>query len=107
MSAEFTIKLKSAIEHNLPFALFRKPNEDLVYLMVDDYTDENRFVLHSFDSQTQKCISDNHPMGISSMEFEFDFELNLPSAPEFYPKTEKEYRDLIQYTVDSIRNSST
>lgn len=105
MNVEFSNKLKSAIEHNLPFVLFRKPKEDFVFLMVDDYSDENRFVFHSFDSHTQKCISDDQPVKISSMEFTFDFELNLPFAPEFESKTEAEYRDLIQHTVESIRNA--
>src|SRR5690606_14854398 len=106
MNSKFSEKLANAVQNSQAFVLFRKPNEAAVYLYVQDYSQSNRFLMHSFDSKTKKIISDENPAFISSEEFQFDFQLNLNSAPEFLPKKQKEYEELIQKTIETIQNSS-
>lgn len=105
MKSEFLNKLKYAVEKEIPFVLFRKPGEKEVFLYVQDHSDSNRFLMHSFDSKIKKSISDENPVFIPSEAFEFDFELNLNSAPQFQPKTQSEYEELIRQTISEIKNS--
>ncbi|MFA7448165.1 MAG: chorismate-binding protein [Weeksellaceae bacterium] len=101
----FSDKLKTALDSNLPFALFRKPNESEVNLYVQDNSSlAKRFLFHSFDSKIEKVISDENPHKISVDEFHFDFELNLKNSPNFKPLRQQEYQDLIQNTIDAIQS---
>ena len=103
----FSDKLKTAINSNLHFALFRKPNESEVILFVqDDSSASKRFLFHSFDSKIEKVISDENPHKISVDEFDFNFELNLKNSPNFKPLRQQEYQDLIQKTIDAIQSDS-
>jgi isochorismate synthase len=107
MALEFQVKLQSAIEKNLPFVLFRKPMEDKIQLSVQDSSNLNRFLFHSFDSSTEKQISDASPLEILVSEFDFDFEIPLQIAPLFQSKTESDYQELIRLTIQSIQNSNS
>lgn len=101
----FNSKLFDAIEKNLAFCLVRKPNEKLVQLFVQDSSTTNRIILHSFDSKTEKYISDQHPSFLEEELFDFDWNLKLEKAREFHPKTEEEYQNLIQQTIQDIQDS--
>lgn len=105
MKSNFDHKLNQAIESKTAFALFRKPNETFINLIVNDNSEENVLLIHSFDNETEKSISDKNPAQISQEEFDFEFKLNLESNPEFNPISEENYMDLIQKTVDEIQNS--
>jgi|26BtaG_2_1085354.scaffolds.fasta_scaffold00202_27 isochorismate synthase len=103
----FSEKLKTAINSNLHFALFRKPNENEVNLYVqDDSLSANRFLFHSFDSKIEKVIYDEKPLKISVNEFHFNSELYLQNSPDFKPLHQQEYQDLIQKTIDAIQSDS-
>lgn len=105
MFQAFKNKLETAIQNESSFVLYRKPNEDFLHLNVQDHSDQNRFVFHSFDSKLEKVISDAFPVFISSNEFEFESNLNLKTTEEFLPKSELDYRNLIEFTVKSIQES--
>lgn len=105
MNFKFSDKLEKAIQDNEAFVLFRKPNETEIHLFVQDNSDSNRFLMHSFDSKIEKIISDQFPVSINQNEFEFDFEINLNSAPEFSAKTQSEYEDLIHKTIQTIQTT--
>lgn len=107
MNSNFSHKLNQALDSQTPFVLFRKPNEEFINLIVNDNSEENIFLIHSFDNETEKSISDKNPLQISQDEFNFDFNLNLESSPEFNPISEEIYVDLIQRTIDEIQNSET
>ena len=103
----FSDKLAQAIHTQSPFVLYRKPNEEIVHLIVNDDSDENIFLIHAFDNETEKSISDKYPAQISQNEFEFDFNFNLELSPDFQPISEKNYTQLIQKTIHEIQNSET
>src|SRR5690606_9126311 len=105
MFQAFKNKLETAIQNESSFVLYRKPNEDFLHLNVQDHSDQNRFVFHSFDSKLEKVISDAFPVFISSNEFEFESNLNLKTTEEFLPKSELDYRNLIEFTVKYIQES--
>src|SRR5690606_29010804 len=105
MKSEFSNKLKSAVEKEIPFVLFRKPNENEVFLYVQDNTDSDRFLLHSFDSQTEKSISDANPLGVSQNEFEFTADLDLKKQEKSNSVSRENYIRLIQKTIHKIQNS--
>lgn len=107
MNSNFSHKLNQALDSQTPFVLFRKPNEEFINLIVNDNSNENVFLIHSFDNETEKSISDKNPLQISQDEFNFDFNLNLESIPEFNPISEENYVDLIKKTIDEIQNSET
>lgn len=105
MNLNFSGKLQAAVQNQIPFVLFRKPNENEVWLHVQDNSDSNRFLMHSFDSSIEKTISDKNPASISVDEFHFDFNLNLNPAKEFEPFKQEEYERLIQKTINKIQSS--
>ena len=107
MKSEFSNKLANAIQENQSFVLYRKPNETSVWLQVQDNSGENKILFHSFDSKTEKIISDENPIQISQNEFEFEFELNLKLKPAEKSKSisKENYQKLIQKTIDKIQNS--
>lgn len=105
MNQNFSNKLNQALESHATFALFRKPNEEFIYLIVNDSSEENIFLIHSFDNKTEKSISDKNPIRIHQDEFDFDFELNLKSVPDFDPISEDNYVELIQNTIHKIQTS--
>ena len=102
----FEEKLKIAIRENQKFALFRKPNEEILHLFVQDNSKKNRFLFHSFDSAIEKVISDENPSKISIKDFNFNFELELQIAPNFEPIQQKKYQELIQKTIESIQSQT-
>ncbi|SMC58192.1 isochorismate synthase [Moheibacter sediminis] len=91
----------------MPFVLFRKPNEEMIQLIVNDNSEENIFLIHSFDNETEKSISDKNPIQIHQDEFNFEFKLNLESGENFNPISEENYVELIQKTIDEIQTSET
>lgn len=101
----FQSKLYAAIQNHVPFVLFRKPEEKLVWLMVQDGSELNNFVFHSFDSKVEKTISDAHPVSIFWDEFNFEFNLELDNSNPFPAKSQSEYEQLIQTTIEKIQNS--
>ncbi len=105
MNLNFSNKLQQAIQNNLPFAFFRKPKEEQICLLVNDHSGKNSFLLHSFDSKTEKSISDENPLSISQNELNVDFDLILNPAKEFVPIKQEEYEKLIQQTIHKIQNS--
>lgn len=105
MNQKFSTKLFDAIQKNSPFVLYRKPNEDLVRLLVQDHSNQNKFLFHSFDSKTEKLISDAHPVSISQNEFEFDFQLDLNATHKLNTVKKSDYEKLIQKTIESMQNS--
>jgi len=106
MKSEFTYKLQQAIGNSLPFVLFRKPAEEQIRLLVNDHSEKNKFLLHSFDNQIEKFISDEKPLSIPVDEFDFDFHLNLNLTEEFEPVRREEYEKLIQQIIHKIQNSA-
>ncbi len=105
MISKFSHKLKKAIQKNESFVLFRKPNNKEIHLLVQDNSDSNRFLMHSFDSKIEKIISDQFPVSINQEDFDFDFEISLDLAPEFLAKTQSEYENLIQKTIQTIQTT--
>lgn len=105
MNPNFSDKLQAAVQNQISFALFRRPNENEVWLYVQDNSDSNRFLLHSFDSKTEKSVSDGNPVSVAANEFNFGFDLNLNSAKEFEPFKQEEYEKLIQKTINKIQSS--
>lgn len=101
----FSDKLKLAIDSELHFVLVRKPNENVIHLWVNDNSGENIFLLHSFDNQVEKSISDKSPLQIIQDEFDYEFNLKLKSNPDFNPVNEENYIELIRRTVDKIKSS--
>lgn len=105
MNSKFSDKLEKAIQKNEAFVLFRKPNETEIHLFVQDNSNSNRFLMHSFDSKTEKVISDQFPVSISQKDFNFNFELKLEEAPDFSAKSQSEYEKLIQNTIQTIQTT--
>lgn len=105
MFKDFQNKLKWALESETPFVLYRKPGEVAVNLLVNDNSDLNIFLLHSFDSTIEKSISDEQPGIIDQEEFDFDFNLNLENSETFSPVDKEKYLELISNTIDTIQNS--
>jgi isochorismate synthase len=113
MKSKFSNKLKSAIQENQSFVLYRKPNETSVWLNVQDNSGENKILFRSFDSKTEKIISDENPIQISQDEFQFESMLNFDKLSltsilfEDLDSISKEnYEKLIQKTIDKIQNSN-
>ncbi len=105
MNSKFSDKLEKAIQDKEAFVLFRKPNETEIHLFVQDHSNSNRFLMHSFDSKIEKILSDQFPVLIDQDEFDFQFEINLDSAPEFLAKTQSEYENLIQKAIQTIQTT--
>lgn len=107
MTLDFSAKLAQAVQENLPFALLRKPEENQVFLYVQDDTAQQKISFHSFDSAIERSISDQNPAVISSKEFDFDFELKLTETVDGGGLTQMEYEKIIQNTVAEIQQSNT
>lgn len=105
MNPNFSNKLNQALDSKTSFALYRKPNEESVNLIVNDNSDENIFLIHSFDSEIEKSISDQNPLQIHKNEFNFDFNLNLELSENFNPISEENYVELIQKTIHKIQTT--
>lgn len=103
---QFSEKLLSAVLNHKTFVLFRKPDEDKVQLVVDDVSGKNCFLIHSFDSQKEISISDVEPALIHQTEFKFGLELKLKSTNNLETSNQTEYEQLIQKTIDKIKNSA-
>lgn len=99
----FSEKLQQAILDKSPFALLRKPNEKLVRLIVNDGSDQNSIVFHSFDSTIEKEISDANPLFIDQHRFNFDFEIDLEQSPSNEALSQSEYEEIIQETINTIQ----
>lgn len=106
MIQNFSNKLKNAIQEDRAFALVRKPNEAQVYLYAQDGSNQNKIILHSFDSNIEKEISDANPLLIESELFDFDYEIKLENSEGITPLIQKDYENIIQKTVDTIREGS-
>lgn len=102
----FIEKLIQAIDSQTPFVLYRKPNEEFVHLMVNDNSDENIFLIHSFDNETEKSISDQNPIQIHQKDFNFELEITLESSENFNSISEEDYVELIQKTIHKIQTSA-
>lgn len=102
---DFSDKLIAAIQNKKPFVLFRKPDENTVWLYADDLSVNNRFILCSFDSKANKEISDNYPASISQNEFAFDLNFELQISGTFNSVNQHEYKELIEKTIDQINRS--
>lgn len=105
LNISFHSKLNEAVKQNLAFCLTRKPNEEMIQLWVQDHSSKNKVLMHSFDSKIEKSIADENPISIHQKEFDFELKLKFPKAKEFHPKTEQEYQELIQQTIEDIQNS--
>lgn len=105
MFKDFSDKLIHAIHSDSAFVLFRKPGENAVHLMVDDHSGKNIFLLHSFNNQTEKTVSDAHPLQIHQEKFDFELNFKLNSAPKFQPVTQSNYITLLEKTIQRIQNS--
>lgn len=105
LNISFHSKLNEAVKQNLAFCLTRKPNEEVIELWVQDHSSKNKVLMHSFDSKMEKWIADENPISIHQKEFDFESKLQFPKAKEFHPKTEQEYQELIQQTIEDIQNS--
>src|SRR5690625_1634632 len=99
----FLEKLQQAILDKSPFALLRKPNEKLVRLIVNDGSELNSIVFHSFDSTIEKEISDANPLFIDQHRFNFDFEIDLEQSPSNEALSQSEYEEIIQETINTIQ----
>ncbi|MFV0304393.1 MAG: chorismate-binding protein [Moheibacter sp.] len=99
---DFLEKLQTAIRDELAFVLYRKPSESLIWLLVQDDSGENEFLMHSFDSKIEKSISDKQPTQISLNNFNFNYDLKLNTIREFNSISEKKYQELVQNTIDEI-----
>lgn len=106
MFDQFSIKLEQAIVGKHPFVLLRKPNENKVYLYVQDGSEENQIVLHSFDSNIEKEISDAAPLSISQEKFDFNFKIELDKSTSNETLPQTDYEKIIQETIDTIQTSS-
>src|SRR5690606_17066882 len=106
MKSKFSNKLANAIQENLSFFLYRKPNETSVWLNVQDNSDKNKILFHSFDSKIEKIISDENPVQIPQDELQFDLNLKLKPGEKSNPISKENYEKLIQKTVDKIQNSN-
>lgn len=104
--SSFLEKLNTAILQNIPFVLFSKPNEDFVYLYVQDNSESQRFLFHSFDSEVKRSIADKNPFRLPISEFEFEMQLKLKKTQKTNSVQQEAYRDLIQKTLDFIQNST-
>ena len=105
MKSEFSNKLKSAVQNQIPFVLFRKPDEKKVWMFVEDASDSHRILMLSFDSKVEKSISDANPIFLDLDEFDFEDELILNSAPDTQPNNQSEYETLIRETIQEIKKS--
>lgn len=105
MYKRFSDKLTKAIDSQMPFVLFRKPNDKFIQLIVNDNSDENIFMIHSFDNETEKYISDQNPSQIHQNEFDFEFSFILELSEKFNPISEENYIELIQKTIEKIQTS--
>lgn len=103
---DFSAKLKTATQSGLAFALFRKPDENQVFLFVNDASAKNNLLLHAFDSKKEIRISDANPLSVAQTGFQFDFEVNLPPSGNFSPLNQLEYEHLIHKTIDTIKQSA-
>lgn len=106
METDFSHKLEKAVQNQIPFVLFRKPNESSVWLNVQDHSGENQILFHSFDSQIEKLVSDSRPLEISQNEFEFEVELDLKNQEKSNSVSRENYIQLVQKTIDKIQNSA-
>lgn len=105
MNSAFEQKLIGAIHEKIPFALIRKPDEERVFLFVNQNKGAHRLLMHSFDSKLEKYIQTDELQSISVADFNFDFELDLPTTNQIANQSQSEYEHLIQKTIDDIRNS--
>lgn len=106
MNSNFSNKLVQAINSSKPFVLYRKPNEEFVHLIVNDNSDQNIFLIHSFDNETEKSISDQNPTQIHQKDFNFELEINLESSENFNSISQENYVELIQKTIHKIQTSA-
>src|SRR5690625_881857 len=97
----FLEKLQQAILDKSPFALLRKPNEKLVRLIVNDGSELNSIVFHSFDSTIEKEISDANPLFIDQHRFNFDFDIDLEQYGANEDLAQSENDATIQETIKS------
>lgn len=105
MFKDFSDKLIHAIHSDSAFVIFRKPGENTVQLNIDDHSGKNIFLLHSFDNQIEKSISDANPLQIHQEEFDFELNFKLNSASKFQAVTQDEYITLLEKTIQRIQNS--
>lgn len=105
MNNSFGKKLETAIQKNLTFALFREPDQDEIGLLVDENFGSNHFLMHSFDSETERSIASDHPVYTSVEDFPYNFSINLNSSRPIEFKTQEEYENLIERTIQKIKNS--
>ena len=106
MNPNFSHKLQVAIQNDVPFVLFRFPDESTIQLNVEDDSGKNRFLLHAFDSTIEKSISDADPIQILQSEFQFDSKLDLKHQEWEDSISKENYEQLIQKTIDEIKGSA-
>lgn len=98
---DFGDKLKSALANRIPFAIFRKPDENIVWLYTTSGEGENRFLMHSFDSKIQKSIPDDHPIFIAESDFDFDGKAELERAEGSVHISREDHIRLVEHTIET------
>lgn len=98
----FKEKLTEAVIQGKPFVIFRKPGDNKLFLVIQSEDGNFKFLLHSFDSKTEKSISGSELFSILVDEFDVDLNLELNVAPEFIPIKRPEYESLIRNTIQAI-----
>lgn len=106
MSDFFIYKLEAALMNGKSFVLFRMPDENEVRLFVNDNSGVNRFLMHSFDSKTEKSITDSHPLSILQKDFMVDLKLKLPAAGNLNPIGQNEYQNFVSQSIDYIKSTN-
>lgn len=100
---EFSEKLKRVLEQRKPFAIFRKPEEDKVWIFTDEPKGKNCFRMHSFDSKTEKYICDSHPIYVSQSDFDFEGPLNLEPVSGSVKIDREKHIELVKQTIATTK----
>lgn len=116
--AVFFDKIEDVIKSKLPFVVYRKPNEDLVKLLVQDSNElnyiesflEEGFVFSPFDKNEKKIIFRNDGTKVFSIELEDSGFLNISEESgeveiiSTLNEDQKKHIALAQKTIDFIHN---
>lgn len=106
MQLNFYDKLEQAILANQAFVLLRKPHENQVFLYVQDHSDEQKVIFHSFDSKIERVISDQCPSSILEVDFDIALDIQLNKNMVASELTKSAYERVIDETIRKIENSN-
>lgn len=115
--AVFFDKIEDVLNSNLPFVVYRKPNEDLIKLLVQDSNElnfvesflEEGFIFSAFDKNQEKIIFPNGSTKVFSIELEDTASLDVNEESSEIEtisnliEDEKNYVALTEKTIDFIQ----